>query len=55
MSADEKRNLPFWVIDPSDMFNASGKKNLEQTDIKNRIHEKVILFNFILQYLAVQS
>jgi hypothetical protein len=25
MTADEKRDLPFWIIDPSDMFDASGK------------------------------
>lgn len=25
MTADEKRDLPFWVVDPSDMFDATGK------------------------------
>jgi len=25
MTAEEKRDLPFWVVDPSDMFDASGK------------------------------
>ncbi|MDR0844799.1 MAG: RagB/SusD family nutrient uptake outer membrane protein [Tannerella sp.] len=25
MSAAEKRDLPFWIVDPSDMFDSSGK------------------------------